>query len=129
MATFNPYQQYQQNAVVSAPPEELTQMLYSGGVRFIRQGIECIENREVENAHNAIVKAQEIYSHLTDTLDKGIAISNQLGSLYDFILRQLMQANTQKDAALLREVLTLAEELRDTWQEAVRQARMQTRAG
>jgi len=126
---MNPYQQYQQNSVMSASPAELTLMLYSGGVRFIRQSIDCIENREVENAHNAIVKAQEIYNHLTETLDKEIAISNQFGSLYDFILRQLMQANAQKDAALLREVLTLAEELRDTWQEAMRQANKQTRAG
>jgi len=129
MALYNPYQKYQQNSVMSATPEELTLMLYSGGVRFIRQGIECIENKEVENAHKAIVKAQEIYSHLAGTLDKEIEISNQLGSLYEYMLRRLMQANSQKEPNLLREVLALAEELRDTWQEAMQQARRQAQAG
>jgi len=129
MALHNPYQKYQQNSVMSASPEELTQMLYSGGVRFIRQGIEYIENGEVENAHNVIVKAQEIYIHLADTLDSEIEISKQLGSLYDFMLRQLMQANSQKNATLLIEVLDLAEELRDTWQEAMQHARRQAQAG
>ncbi|HBX23712.1 MAG TPA: flagellar export chaperone FliS [Desulfotomaculum sp.] len=129
MAIHNPYQKYQQNSVMSASPEELTQMLYSGGVRFIRQGIECIENKEVENAHKAIVKAQEIYTHLADTLNNEIELAKQLSSLYDFMLRQLMQANSQKDAALLMEVLALAEELRDTWQEAMQHARRQAQAG
>lgn len=125
MALNNPYQKYQQNSVISASPEELTHMLYSGGVRFIRQGIECIENGETEGAHKAIVRAQEIYSHLADTLNTEIEISAQLASLYDFINNHLMQANIKKDAAMLREVLALAEELRDTWQEAMQQARRQ----
>lgn len=126
---MDPYQQYQQNSVLSASPEELTLMLYIGGVRFIRQGIEYIENRDVENAHNAIIKAQEIYSHLTGTLNKEIEISGRLDSLYDFMFRQLTQANIQKDAVLLREILPLAEELRNTWQEAMRYVRSQVQAG
>ena len=96
MALNNPYQKYQQNSVISATPEELTHMLYSGGVRFIRQGIECIENGETEGAHKAIVRAQEIYSHLADTLNTEIEISAQLASLYDFINNHLMQANIKK---------------------------------
>ncbi len=127
MAMNNPYERYQQNSVLSATPEQLTLMLYSGGVRFINQGIMHIEEKEIEKAHRALVRAQEIYQYLADTLNSEIEISANLHSVYDFITRQLMQANIKKDTALLREVLGLAEELRDTWEEAMQKAREQVR--
>jgi len=125
MALSNPYQKYRQNSITSAPPEELTYMLYSGGVRFILQGIKHIEERNIEEAHNSIVRAQEIYAHLAGTLNEEIEISNNLSRLYDFMIRHLAQANIKKDINMLREVLELAEELRDTWREAVNKARGQ----
>ncbi|AGL01665.1 flagellar export chaperone FliS [Desulfoscipio gibsoniae] len=125
MALNNPYQRYQQNSVSSAPPQELTNMLYSGGVRFIRQAMQSIEENEMEKAHQELVRAQEIYKHLQDTLNMDIKISNNLYNLYDFMIRQLLQANIKKDIAILHEILGLAEELRNTWKEAMVKARGQ----
>lgn len=129
MALHNPYQKYQQNSVLSAPPEELTHKLFNGGVRFIRQGIQHVENGQIENAHMAIIRAQNIYVYLYDNLNHDIELSTGLGSLYDFIIRHLTQANIKKDAAILKEVLALAEELKDTWQEAMEVARRQVHEG
>ncbi|WP_347491397.1 flagellar export chaperone FliS [Desulfoscipio sp. XC116] len=123
MALNNPYQKYQQNSVVGAAPEELTNMLYSGGVRFIRQSIMHIEENNMQKAHETLIKAQEIYIYLQNTLDKNIEISNNLDRLYDFIIQQLMQANIKKDIGVLQDVQGLAEELRNTWQEAMAKAR------
>lgn len=125
MALNNPYQKYQQNSVTSASPQELTNMLYSGGVRFIHQAMQHIEEDEMEKAHQDLVRAQEIYKHLQDTLNMDIEISNNLYRLYDFINRQLLQANIKKDNGILQEVLGLAEELRNTWKEAMGKARGQ----
>jgi len=123
MVLANPYQKYQQNSVVGTSPEELTHMLYSGGVRFIRQGMQHIEESRMEEAHKSLIRAQEIYTYLANTLNDEIELSAGLRSLYDFINRQLMQANLKKDAAILGDVLGLAEELRDTWKEAMENAR------
>lgn len=125
MALPNPYQKYRQNSVTTATPEELTLMLYNGGVRFIRQGIKHIEEKNIAQAHEALVRAQEIYLHLAGTLNHEIELSASLNSLYDFITRQLIQANMKKDASILAGVLELAESLRDTWQEAMQKARGQ----
>lgn len=123
MALANPYQKYRQNSVVSAPPEELTHMLYSGGARFIRQGMQHLEEGRMEDAHKSLIRAQEIYTYLSDTLNDEIELSAGLRSLYDFINMQLMQANLKKDAAILGDVTGLAEELRDTWKDAMEKAR------
>ncbi len=125
MALNNPYQRYQRNSVVSASPQELTDMLYSGGVRFIRQAIQSIEENKKEKAHKELVRAQEIYKHLQDTLNMDIEISGKLYSLYNFIIGQLLQANIKKDTVILYEALGLAEELRNTWKEAMVKARGQ----
>lgn len=125
MVPQNPYQKYQHNSVMSASPEELTLMLFNGGVKFIRQGIDSIENKQLESAHKAIIRAQEIYAHLNDTLNGNVEISANLAGLYDFMLSHLAQANIKKDTAMLRQALELAEELRDTWQEAMQKARKQ----
>jgi flagellar protein FliS len=123
LALSNPYQKYQQNSVTSAAPEELTHMLYSGGVRFINLSILHIEENNTPKAHETLVRAQEIYIHLQATLNKDMEISSNLDRLYDFIIQQLMQANIKKDPGMLRDILGLAEELRDTWKEAMDKAR------
>ena len=118
----NPYQQYQQNAVMSASPGELTLMLYNGAVRFIKQGLTFIEERNIQGAHEAIVRAQEIVLHLSGTLNMDYELSKNLASLYDYINRRLVEANAKKDRAALAEALGLVEDLRDTWAQAVKLA-------
>ncbi|MCF8009885.1 MAG: flagellar export chaperone FliS [Clostridiales bacterium] len=121
MLNANPYQQYQQNAVNSATPGELTLQLYNGMVRFIKQGMKAVDENSIENANNYIIRAQNIINYLTETLDTDYEVSNNLISLYDFMSTRLMQANIHKDKSILEEVLGLAEELRDAWGQAVKQ--------
>lgn len=122
MTNANPYQQYQQNAVMGAGRGELTLMLYNGAVKFIKQGIKFIEEKDIEGVHNAVVRAQEIILHLNGTLNMEYELSNNLALLYDYINRRLIETNAKKDKQILVEVLGLVEELRDTWAEAIKLA-------
>ncbi len=122
MIGVNPYQQYRQNAVKSAGRGELTLMLYNGAVKFVKQGMKFIEEKNIEGTHNAIVRAQEIILHLSDTLNMEYELSQNLARLYDYINRRLVEANLKKDEQVLAEVLGLVEELRDTWAEAIKRA-------
>ncbi len=129
MNNFNPYQQYQQNFVNSASKGQLTLMLYDGAARFIKQGIKGIEEKDIQSAHHAIVKAQEIIAHLNQTLDKKYELSGSLALLYDYISRRLIEANIKKDRDILGEVLDLTSQLRDTWQEALKLYRTPVASG
>jgi flagellar protein FliS len=125
MAINNPYQQYQQQSVMTASPGELLVMLYNGCIRFIKQAIECINNKDLEGAHKAIIRAQDIILEFMTTLDMKYEVSHNLMALYDYLHRRLVEANTRKDVAALEEVLGFVTELRDTWAEAVKITRKQ----
>ncbi|WP_066637331.1 flagellar export chaperone FliS [Desulfolucanica intricata] len=115
MAVLNPYQQYRQNSVTSAPPGQLTLMLYNGALKFIKTAVISIEKKDISSANNAIIRAQDIILYLNETLNKNYEPAHNLSSLYDYIYRRLVEANIKKDTAVLEEAASLVEELRDTW--------------
>lgn len=125
MSSANPYQQYQQNAVQSAHPGDLVVMLYDGLVKFLKIAINSLQEKDYNEANNALKRSQDIVSYLNETLDKRFEISGNLTALYNFMHRQLISANIKKEAGLVREVLDLALELRDTWRQAVQLAKTQ----
>lgn len=117
---LNPYEMYAQNQVNTAPPEELTLMLYKGAVKFINLGIKAINEKNLPEANRCILRAQDIYYELTRSLDHNYQISNELARLYDFLIHLLIQANVQKDTGLLQQALEIAKEFVETWEEAVK---------
>ncbi len=119
----NAYAQYQNNAINTSSPQELTLMLYNGLVRFIKQSMQGVDEKNVVKAHNFNLRAQAILVELMSTLDKKYAISESFLPLYDFMYRRLMEANISKDKVMLEEVLGLAEDFRDTWAQAMKLAK------
>ncbi|KHO61029.1 flagellar biosynthesis protein FliS [Thermoanaerobacter sp. YS13] len=119
----NPYQQYKENAILTASPEELVLMLYNGIIRFIEEAKGAIEKKDYMAANNGIQRAQDIITELMLTLDMSYDISQNLYSLYDYMLRRLIDANVKKDVTILEEVKGFAIELRDTWNLALNKVR------
>ncbi len=60
MAMKNPYQTYQQNAVNTSSPEELTLMLYNGCIKFIRLASMAMEKENIEAKNTNVPKTQAI---------------------------------------------------------------------
>ncbi|MBT9154577.1 MAG: Flagellar protein FliS [Firmicutes bacterium] len=125
MAMPKPYVQYQQQSVLTAPPGELTLMLYNGALRFIKQGIAAMEQEDIAGTNSALTRAQDIICELMTSLDLQYEVANNLLSLYDFVYRSLVLANLKKDVAVAKQCAALITELRDTWVEAVRMTRAQ----
>lgn len=117
------YQQYQNNAVMTASPMELTRMLYNGAIKFVNQGIESIEKKDFSNAHIYIMKAQRIIEELRATLDVKYEIGQQMDQLYVFIYELLVQGNIKKDVKVLNDANDLIREFRDMWQEVIKMAK------
>ncbi|NLY43710.1 MAG: flagellar export chaperone FliS [Clostridiaceae bacterium] len=114
---------YLENAVMTATPEELTLMLYDGAIKFMNQAVVHIQMKNIQGAHNAIIRAQDIFSELMSSLNMEYEVSKGLYSLYDFIYSSLIQANLSKDAEQIREMISLTRELRETWAQAIKIAR------
>jgi flagellar protein FliS len=125
MVTSNMYDTYKQNSIFTASPEELTLMLYNGLIKFIMQAQKAIEDKDIQKAHESIIRAEDILIEFKATLDMQYELSHGLALLYDYMLDRLFDANLKKDIKILDEVLHFAKDLRDTWAQAMKIAKTQ----
>lgn len=125
MVTSNAHNTYKQSSIMTASPEELTLMLYNGLVRFIMQAQKAIEDKDVQKAHESIIRAEDIIVEFQATLDIKYELSAGLSLLYDYMYERLLEANMKKDTEILGEVLHFAKDLRDTWSQAMKLAKQQ----
>jgi flagellar secretion chaperone FliS len=119
MAINNPLQSYQQNAVNTASPGELTLMLYNGCLKFILIAKNGILEKNIQVKNTNIQKAQNIIHELMVTLNMELEVSKNMMSLYDYLNRRLIEANIKNDATILDEVEEFIIEFRDTWKQAI----------
>jgi flagellar secretion chaperone FliS len=119
----NPNEVYQRNQVSTAKPEDLTLMLYNGGIKFIHQAKLAIEKKDQPKAHTLIMKTQDIVTELMVTLNMDYEISHSLYSLYEYMKQKLVEANVSKNPQVLDEVESMLVELRNTWSEAMKTMR------
>lgn len=129
MAIPNPYKTYKENTVTQASPAELTLMLYNGALKFIKLAKQGIEEQNIELKNTNIQKTQSIIQELMVTLNTDVEVSNNLMRMYDFMFRQLVEANVKNDAKLLDEVEGFLVEFRDTWKEMIQQSRKGVQSG
>ena len=74
---------YQANSIAASKPEELTLMLYNGLVRFLAQAKKALEEKNLEESHKNLVRAQDITVEFQSTLDMSYEISKNLFLLYE----------------------------------------------
>jgi len=119
----NPYNKMLEDKIMTATQEELTLMLYEGGIKFLNRAIMAAEKKDVTTAHAMILKTQDVVREFQLTLDHQYAISKEFDALYDYMHRRLVEANLRKDLEILNEVLDMFREFRDTWKEAMKLAK------
>lgn len=123
MPVANPYSKMMDNMVMTASKEELTLMLYDGALKFCNQALVAIEKKDIANAHMLIIRVEDIVREFQITLDRKYEISQNFDKLYDYMFRRLVEANMQKNPEIIIEVRDLLREFRDTWKEAMRNAK------
>lgn len=113
------YDYYKKASIETVSSEKLLIMLYDGAIRFLGNAQKAIDDKNIEHAHNQIVKTEDIIIELMSTLDMQYEISTSLYSLYEYMYRRLVDANITKDKQLIEEVKSFLSQLRDTWVEAI----------
>ncbi len=118
MPASNPYAKYRAASIQTLTPGELIVLLYEEAILSANKAVYFLNAHKISDAHNAIIKAENIVLYLMEVLDMDVPISEQLFSLYEYIYKQLVKANTGKSTALLDEAVSLLTELKDTWHQA-----------
>ncbi|RME39514.1 MAG: flagellar export chaperone FliS [Deltaproteobacteria bacterium] len=115
------WNQYQQNQVTQATPEQILIMLYDAAIRNTVRAIEGLANQDLVAKAEGISKAMHIITTFSDTLDHQIGgeIAENLDALYNYMVRELSTANLNNDPAPLKNVEMLLRDLRATWVEAI----------
>ena len=116
------YNAYLRSKVMTATPAELTLMLYEGAIKFVNKAIMSIEKKDIMGAHNNLMKTQRIIEELRASLDHKYPVAKEFDTVYEYILRRLVDANIKKDKDILEEVLEHLRTMRDTWKEVMKNA-------
>lgn len=118
MYTTNPYNAYKQNSVNTASKEQLLLMLLDGAVKYTKIAKLAIKEKNIERAHNELIRVQDIFLELMITMDKDSGdYMEELYKVYEFIKNELGQANIKKDTQIIDDILPVIEEVRDMWYE------------
>ena len=111
-----------QSGVESASATQLITMLLDGALERVARARGHMERGELAEQGEVIGKVIDIIASLDAYLDhdKGGEVSKTLESLYEYIVRQLYQANLKTDVSVLEEVAMLLTEVRAGWVESTK---------
>jgi flagellar secretion chaperone FliS len=103
--------------VANADPHGLVMMLMDACAERLTIAAGCIERRETARMAKLLHSCVTILTELRGSLNlqAGGPLAENLSSLYDYMMRQLLLANAGSNASLVKEVLSLLNEIRGAW--------------
>ena len=107
-----------ESAVLSASPYQLVVMLFEGAGSALKKAEILMDQGDIPGKGQAITKAVNIITNgLQAGLDHSVnsELTGNLDSLYDYMVRRLLEANLRNDKNALTEVQGLLEGIADAW--------------
>ena len=113
---------YRQTNVITANPKRLVLMCYEGAISSLKTAREKHISGEYETKAEIVQKAQSIISELMQALDfeKGGEVARNLNSLYNYMLRRIIEGDVKRDVKAFDEVILMLGELESAWKEISR---------
>jgi flagellar protein FliS len=112
---------YQSSAVhggvAAADSHGLVLMLMNAAVERMTTARGCIEHGEIVRKAKLLHSCVKILGELRGILNlsEGGSLAQNLSDLYDYMMRRLLRANVETNAACVTEVLSLLGEVRSAW--------------
>lgn len=103
--------------VTDASPHQLVQMLLDGALGKLSVVKGLMDRGETAKKGEVIGQAISIVAGLRSSLDlsKGGELAANLDNLYEYMERQLIQANLKNDITIINEVISLLLEIKTAW--------------
>ncbi len=114
---------YLDTQVRTATPQKLRLMLIEGAIRFGRQALECWsdEQRRAQRL-TALARCNDIVTELFGAIrEDSVPVAGQVKAIYQFLLVQIAKITGQNDPQMLREVVEILEQERETWRQVCEQ--------
>jgi flagellar protein FliS len=109
---------YLEQKILAATPLELVTISYQCASQAVRDARAALAEGSIAERSSCITLAHGIIAELYRSLDRSVgdgSLPNELGRLYDYMMRQLLVANSTQTDAPLAEVLDLLTSLAEAW--------------
>lgn len=109
---------YKKLQVDTASPIGLVIMLYDRAIVLLHKAKSEISEKQYEEKGHSLDKASDIIMELITTLDKdkGGEIASSLANLYNFVLREINNANIKLNTKSLDNAIKILSELKEPWE-------------
>lgn len=115
---YSNYGKYLETEIYSADPVERVCMLYRGAIEAAAAARRHLKAREIPQRSRQILRAHAILTELARALDPQYEISKPLAGLYDYMRKQLLEANAKQIEPPLAEVEQILSTLYEGWKDA-----------
>jgi len=107
---------YVANQVEGMSPERLILAMYDAALRNLARATDALDRGDVQRKGENLSKTLAIVTELQASLNRDAGeLSEQLESLYDYVIRCLTTANVENDKAKVKEASGLIKTVRDGW--------------
>ena len=115
--------------VEQADPHTLISLIMQHILGNLAAAKGAVDRKEIENKNKMLNRVIGLIGELQNSLDmeKGGELSANLYSLYNYMIRQVTQANIKNDTAPLTEVIGLISEIKSGWDAIPQDIRQQYR--
>ncbi len=109
---------YQKAQVDGSSQRDLIVMCYKGGIKYLLDGREKLNNADVAGFSECIERTHRIVFHLYTTLDmnQGGEIAQRLADLYVYMINQLYLLNATKNDELFDGLIRVLTTLKEGWE-------------
>jgi len=105
------------NDLAVADPHRVIQLLMQGSLESMALAKGAIERKDFVVKSKSISKAMTIIAALQNSLDMDVGgeVSENLWSLYDFMVNHLMQASRESSVAKIDDVIEIMLKIKSAW--------------
>ena len=109
---------YQRTNIETSTELGLIVMCYEHAIRFLKQAKDHFKNQEYLQKAEALQQALDIINELKCSLDfeKGKQIATNLDSIYNFLIRTLLEADIRKNLKDFDNAISILHELKEVWE-------------
>ena len=113
----NPYMNYRNAKVETSSQGDLLVMLYDAAIRFVKEIETHIISKDISKKGMAVDNAFAVLNELQYSInyDHDVKLANNLASLYNFITREISDANINNLANKIPPVIIVIEKLKVGW--------------
>lgn len=117
------YEAYRKTQIQTADQGSLILMCYDGAINFLKKARKARQEHVEQTRIDSLAKAQKILWELTNSLNYNAGeIANNLESLYNYMIRRIVDAEYHNSPEAVDEVISYLQELKGSWEQIIKKS-------